>query len=197
MHDSLVAYLQQVLSYVQGDEKSTTPRAYMVKESSEEICWRRDKSNDNAVYKEIIIDNQVDTVTKAFNFAVSKYGEKQCLGTRQVLGEMDEVQGSGKVFKKLSLGEYKWITYNEAHSLSTQFGRYCLTDKISTKHFARGLRELGVAPHTAIVIYAETRAEWIMSAFGAFAQSITVSTLYTNLGDDAICNTIQYVICTI
>ena len=50
----------------------------------------------------------------------------------------------------------------------------------------RGLRELGVAPNSAIVIYAETRAEWIMSAFGAFAESITVSTLYTNLGDEAV-----------
>ena len=107
----------------------------MVKESSEEICWRRDKSNDNAVYKEIIIDNQVDTVTKAFNFAVSKYGEKQCLGTREVLGEMDEVQGSGKVFKKLSLGEYKWVTYNEAHSLSTQFGRWESLVSQTISHF--------------------------------------------------------------
>ena len=41
-------------------------------------------------------------------------------------------------------------------------------------------------PNEAIVVYAETRAEWIMSAMGAFSQSITVSTLYTNLGDDAI-----------
>ena len=122
--DDKYSHSTSITSIVQGEAKSTTPRAYMVKESSEEICWRRDKSNDNAVYKEIIIDNQVDTVTKAFNFAVSKYGEKQCLGTREVLGEMDEVQGSGKVFKKLSLGEYKWITYNEAHSLSTQFGRW-------------------------------------------------------------------------
>jgi len=178
----IIVFLYDVLSYpvyrflgkafTQDETKSTTPRAYMVKESSEEICWRRDKSNANAVYKEIIIDNQVDTVTKAFNFAVKKYGEKQCLGTREVLGEMDEVQGSGKVFKKLSLGEYKWKTYNEAHNISTQFGR--------------GLRELGVAPNSAIVIYAETRAEWIMSAFGAFAESITVSTLYTNLGDEAV-----------
>lgn len=166
----LYRFLTKALGEVKA--KSTTPCPFMVKESSEEIRWRRDKSNDNAVYKEVIIDNKVDTVTKAFNYAVSKYGEKQCLGTRQVLGEMDEVQGNGKVFKKLSLGEYKWITYNETHNISTMFGR--------------GLRELGISPETSIVIYAETRAEWIMSAFGAFSQSITVSTLYTNLGDEAI-----------
>jgi len=174
LYDVLSYPVYRILARAFGEvkAKSTTPRAYMVKESSEEIRWRRDKSQDNPVYKEIIINNKVDTVTKAFNYAVTKYGEKQCLGTRQVLGEMDEVQDSGKIFKKLSLGEYKWITYNEAHSISRQFGR--------------GLRELGVTPHTSIVIYAETRAEWIMSAFGAFSQSITVSTLYTNLGDEAI-----------
>ena len=103
--------------------KSTTPEAYLVKESSEEISWRRDKSNDNKPYKEIIIDNKVDTVTKGFNFAVAKYGSKRCMGTREVLGEMDEVQENGKVFKKLSLGEYKWINYIEAQTISTQFGR--------------------------------------------------------------------------
>ena len=111
-------------------------------------------------------------MTKAFNYAVTKYGEKQCLGTREVLGEEDEVQTSGKVFKKLSLGDYKWTTYNQTQETSTRFGK--------------GLRELGQKPSDTIVIYAETRAEWIMSAFGAFSQSIVVSTLYTNLGDDAI-----------
>ena len=47
------------------EEKKTTPRAYMVKESSEEIRWRRDKSNDNAVYKDIIIDNKVIKVLES------------------------------------------------------------------------------------------------------------------------------------
>merc|ERR1719290_957252 len=174
LYDVVTYPFYQVVSRITAkqEEKKTTPRAYMVKESSEEISWRRDKSNDNAVYKDIIIDNKVDTVTKAFNYAVTKYGEKQCLGTREVLGEEDEVQSSGKVFKKLSLGDYKWTTYNQTQETSTLFGA--------------GLRELGQQPSETIVIYAETRAEWIMSAFGAFSQSIVVSTLYTNLGDDAI-----------
>jgi long-chain acyl-CoA synthetase len=64
------------------------------------------------------------------------------------------------------------MSYNEVHSVSTQFGK--------------GLQLLGQKARTPIAIYAETRAEWIMSAFGAFSQSIYVATLYTNLGDDAI-----------
>lgn len=78
----------------------------MVKQSSQEVSWRREKSQENAVYKEYIIDNKVDTVTKAFNYAVAKYGNKNCLGTRQILGETEEMQKNGKMFKKLSLGDY-------------------------------------------------------------------------------------------
>ena len=42
---------------------------------------------------------QVDTVTKAFNYSVRKHGSKQCLGTREVLGEEDEMQANGKVIE--------------------------------------------------------------------------------------------------
>ena len=61
-----------------------------------------------------------------------------------------------QIFKKLSLGSYRWQSYNETHVISTNMGK--------------GLRELGQLPRTSIAIYAETRAEWIMSAFGAFSQ---------------------------
>jgi long-chain acyl-CoA synthetase len=64
------------------------------------------------------------------------------------------------------------MSYTEAHATST--------------HFGKGLRALGQLPRTPIAIYAETRAEWLMSAMGAFSQSIYVATLYTNLGDEAI-----------
>jgi len=181
----LVVFLFDLLSYpvykfvdkmrkagLGKEEKSGVPRPVQVIQSSEEIRWKRDKSTDNAKYKEIILDNKVDTLTKAFDFAVRKYGDKQCLGTREVLGEDDEVQANGKMFKKLSLGDYKWITYNQTHNTSNMFGK--------------GLRELGQEPGQRIAIYAETRAEWIMAAYGAFSQSLVVTTLYTNLGDEAV-----------
>eukprot|EP00088_Acartia_fossae_P000522 TRINITY_DN10218_c0_g1_i10.p1 TRINITY_DN10218_c0_g1~~TRINITY_DN10218_c0_g1_i10.p1 ORF type:complete len:712 (-),score=107.37 TRINITY_DN10218_c0_g1_i10:1218-3353(-) len=159
-------------SRLRAKEGAGTPRPYLVQEGSEQVNFTRERSNENPTYKEIIIQNKVDTVTKAFDYSVRKHGAKQCLGTREVLAEEDEVQKNGKVFKKLSLGTYRWISYNEAHSISKEFGR--------------GLRELGQQPRNPIAIYAETRAEWIISAFGAFSQSIYVATLYTNLGDEAI-----------
>ena len=35
------------------------------------------------------------------------------MGSREVLGEEEEVQDSGKMFTKLQLGEYKWLNYSE------------------------------------------------------------------------------------
>lgn len=132
------------------------------------VTFRRDKG-DSDIYQEIIVKGKVDTVAKAFNFAVSKYNDRECIGTREILGEEDEVQHSGKVFKKLALGDYKWITYNEL--------------KASADAFGRGLRLLGQKPGTSIAIYAETRAEWMMACQGAFSQNIHVCTVYTNLGN--------------
>ena len=111
------------------------------------------------MYQEIIVRAKVDTVTKAFNYAVQKYQDKDCLGTRQVLGEEDEVQKNGKVFKKLALGDYEWMTYNMVHASALSFGA--------------GLRfHLGQKPKSLITIYSETRAEWMMSCLGAFSQVI-------------------------
>ena len=41
------------------------------------------------------------------------YKENVLILPRQVLGEEDEKQDNGKVFKKLTLGEYQWTTYNQ------------------------------------------------------------------------------------
>lgn len=142
-----------------------------VAKSSSAVSFFREKGS-SAIYQEIIVRGKVDTVTKAFNYAVAKYGDRECLGTREVLGEEDEVQNNGKVFKKLALGDYKWINYNQLATTVESFGR--------------GLRRLGQEPGTSIAIYGETRAEWIISCLGAFSQNIHVSTVYTNLGDEAV-----------
>jgi long-chain acyl-CoA synthetase len=44
---------------------------------------------------------KIDTLEKAFLWVVKLYGEKRCLGTRQILAEEDEPQPNGRVFKKV------------------------------------------------------------------------------------------------
>ena len=55
--------------------------------NNEKVAFLREKG-ESKMYEEIIVQNGVDTVTKAFNYAVQKYGNKDCLGTRQILGKI-------------------------------------------------------------------------------------------------------------
>jgi long-chain acyl-CoA synthetase len=52
--------------------------------------------------------------------------------------------------------------------------------------FGRGLLELGLKTKENIVLFSETRAEWIICADGIMKQNIPLVTLYATLGDDAL-----------
>lgn len=39
---------------------------------------------------------------KVLRYAVKKYPDKKCLGTREILAEEDEEQPDGRIFKKVS-----------------------------------------------------------------------------------------------
>ena len=39
----------------------------------------------------------------AWNWAVARYGDKRLFATRDILGEEDEIQPNGKLFRKLGL----------------------------------------------------------------------------------------------
>merc|ERR1719341_820961 len=115
---------------------------------------------------------KITTMEKLWNFSSKKFGTKTCLGTRAVLGEMEEKQSSGKVFTKLQLGEYTWLNYNDTTTMADSLGK--------------GLRELGVQPRDKIVLYANTCSEWMVSALAAFKHSLAVVTIYTNLGEEGV-----------
>merc|ERR1711936_558608 len=54
------------------------------------------------------------------------------------------------------------------------------------EHFGKGLRELGIKPRDKIVLYANTCADWMVSAVAAFKHSLAVVTIYTNLGEEGV-----------
>ena len=117
------------------------------------------------------------------------------MGTREVLGEEDEVQTNGKMFTKLELGVYRWLGYDEVDTM--------------VEHFGRGLRSLGHDAGDNLCLYADTRMEWMVAAQvwclvsgvwclvsgvwcatpslqASFRQSFPVVTMYTNLGEEAV-----------
>ena len=84
------------------------------------------------------------------------------------------------------MGEYTWLTYTQMDETAHQFG--C------------GLRALGNLPQQNVIIFAETRAEWLLSAIGLFKQNFPLCTLYATLGDEAIIhgiNETEVIVCSI
>ncbi|XP_015273125.1 PREDICTED: long-chain-fatty-acid--CoA ligase 3 [Gekko japonicus] len=113
-----------------------------------------------------------DTLDKVFKYATSKFNDKKLLGTREILKEEDEIQPSGKVFKKVILGKYNWLSYEDVYNKANNFGK--------------GLAVLGQQPKTTIAIFCETRAEWMITAQACFMNNYQLVTLYATLGGPAI-----------
>ena len=44
-----------------------------------------------------------------WNWAVNRYRDRRLFAARDVLGEEDEIQQNGKVFRKLDLGDYRYV----------------------------------------------------------------------------------------
>ncbi|NWR10075.1 ACSL4 ligase, partial [Paradoxornis webbianus] len=113
-----------------------------------------------------------DTLDKLFDHALARFGKKDCLGTREILSEENEMQPNGKVFKKLILGTYRWLSYEEVNEKITRLGK--------------GLTALGLSPRSTVVIFCETRAEWMIVALTCFKYNFPLVTLYATLGEEAV-----------
>ncbi|KAM6970342.1 long-chain-fatty-acid--CoA ligase 3a [Aplochiton taeniatus] len=119
----------------------------------------------------------MDTLDKVFEYAAQRFPHRDCLGTREVISEEDERQGNGKVFKKVILGEYRWLSYEEIH--------------VAAKFLGSGLVTLGQRAHCNIAIFCETRAEWIVAAQACFLHNFPLVTLYSTLGGPAIAHALN------
>uniref|UniRef100_A0AAY5KS58 long-chain-fatty-acid--CoA ligase n=1 Tax=Esox lucius TaxID=8010 RepID=A0AAY5KS58_ESOLU len=113
-----------------------------------------------------------DTLDKLFEHAVQRFRDADCLGTREVLSEENELQPSGKVFKKLILGEYRWLSYQDV--------------ELSVRHLGSGLTALGQQPKSMVAIFCETRAEWMVAAQACFRYNFPLVTFYATLGEEAV-----------
>lgn len=90
----------------------------------------------------------------------------------EIFSVEDDVQPTGKVFKKFSLGSYKWSTYETLHK--------------RVNNLSNGLLNIGLKSDESIMIFAETRPEWLLSALACFRIKCPVVTLYSTLGIDAL-----------
>ena len=117
-------------------------------------------------------EEDVETLAVIPDLCLERFPDKETMGVREILDVEDEKQPNGKIFKKFILGEYQFRTYREACQQIEQIGR--------------GFLSLGLKKGDRILIYAETRPEWLLTAFAAFRHGLTLVTLYSTLGEEAV-----------
>lgn len=100
----------------------------------------------------------ITTMEKLYNRAISLHSEKKALGVREVLGEEEVADPSGKLIKKYELGDYKWKTFKDV-------------DRI-VQNLCKGLTLLNLKPKEKIAIFAETREEWFITSMAAFKKNL-------------------------
>jgi long-chain acyl-CoA synthetase len=129
-----------------------------------------DDSHSHRKHRSIV--DQCSTVTQLFRRIVGQHNRRKCLGYRSVLAEEDERQADGQVVRKRLLSDYQWLTYEEVDS--------------RMESVANGLSQIGVKSGDIVMIYADTRLEWMVTCQAVFRLGATVGTLYTNLGDEGL-----------
>ncbi|WOL19193.1 long chain acyl-CoA synthetase 8 [Canna indica] len=117
------------------------------------------------------------TMAALFEQSCKKHAKHPFLGARKLLKRDAIDSGDGRKFEKLHLGEYEWQTYEMA------YGRAC--------DFASGLINLGLGPETHAAIFSETKADWFIALQGCLRQSITVVTIYSSLGEEALIHSLN------
>ena len=75
---------------------------------------------------------------------------KKCFGQRKLISEEEELQLNGKLFKKVVKGQYQWFSYNQVD--------------VRVEHVAKGLLVNGLHPQDKVIIFAQTRIQWMISA---------------------------------
>ncbi|XP_015787043.1 long-chain-fatty-acid--CoA ligase 4 [Tetranychus urticae] len=113
------------------------------------------------------------TIAHWFDTMTAKFGDSNCMGSRPVLSECEEKQANGKILKKYLLADdYFFISYKQ------------VKDKV--KQIGDGLSLNGVKAGDKVVLFSETREEWLLSAFAIWKLGAITVTMYANLGLDGI-----------
>ncbi|CAF3777239.1 unnamed protein product [Rotaria sordida] len=150
-------------------EKQTRIRAKLTNDSDPSSPYRALEVLDE-------LQNQpelaVETLADIPDLCLQRYSDKETMGVREITDVNEEKQPNGKIFKKFSFDEYKFTTYREACSRIDAIGR--------------GLLSIGVKPGDKVLLFSETRPEWLLSAFAAFRHSLTVVTLIPTLDEEGV-----------
>lgn len=128
---------------------------------------------------EMIID-KCTTIDEIMKKCIQVYRDRNCMGYRKVLEEIEELQADGKVHLKKRLApEYTFLTFGQ------------VDERIDD--IMRGLLLSGVQPGDKMVIFMETRMEWMLTAQALYRLGGCVATVYATLGEEGVIHVINEV----
>lgn len=119
----------------------------------------------------------ITTLAELFEQSCKHFSDNRLLGTRKLIASGMEQSPDGRSFEKLHLGEYEWLSYAETY--------------VAVCGFASGLVQIGHGDGERVAIFADTRAEWQIALQGCFRRNATVVTIYSSLGEEALCHSLN------
>lgn len=97
--------------------------------------------------------NGRETIGEVWDSAVMRFGDASCMGTRQLL-KGEEVRNDDKIILQLVFGSYHFDTFTEVDG------------RVSS--IIAWFKSAGLKKGDHIVMFAETRAEWMQTALACF-----------------------------
>ncbi|KAG2321728.1 hypothetical protein Bca52824_014941 [Brassica carinata] len=119
----------------------------------------------------------ISTPPEIFEISCKSHSDRFFLGTRRLIAREVETSEEGKVFEKLHLGDYEWKTFGETLK--------------AVCRFASGLVRIGHRSEERVAIFVDTREQWFVALQGCFRRNVTVVTIYSSLGEEALCHSLN------
>ena len=152
---SIVAFLIDFVTYpiwyfIQRPWKETS---LMEMKHAKQVAWGENEVTYRSTKKKhqlcIEADQKgIDTMDKMLELLRQKYATRPCIATRQIVSVDKEIDSAtGKVWKKFNMGAYQWITYDQMFQRALAFGR--------------GVNQVGYPPGTKVVMFADTRGQFL------------------------------------
>jgi len=176
---ALITYVPNYIICIRDIVLSQRVRAVKTQSSEHEVVYdnadvvENRPGHANAFYKD------AQSVYEQWKICEERFKHRDCVGYRQILSEEAETQPNGKVFQKYVMGGYKWLSYTEIEDAVDNFGR-ALSVLVEKNNREKQLTSRN------IVIFSETRYEWIVAFLGCAKYNLTVVTLYSTLSEEAV-----------
>lgn len=138
----------------------------------------------NTKYKDNLKNTPVEGVTtlhELAQYAMNKFGPRNAMGQREFLGQ--------RTPKVKEFGGVSFRTFDQVKDASLKFGASLHAAGLVASPTKATLDKLTTS--CTLAIYENTCPEWMIGAYGAYSQSISVTTVYATLGIDAVLDSIN------